>query len=78
MSSLLQRSSIPPCPACGGQRVGAPCYEGALGYTSKMGIRHVSPLTALVCTNCGQTTLYAANMEALREELRKHPEGFTY
>lgn len=79
MSSPSQQPSIAPCPACGGQRVGALAYEGAIGRRQgKFGTAHVSGLTALVCTVCGQVTFYVGNMETLKEELRKHPEGFTY
>ena len=79
MSSSLQQPSISPCPACGGQRIGAPAYEAGIGRkVGKYGKILVSGLTALVCTVCGQVTFYVANMEKLKEELRKYPESFTY
>jgi hypothetical protein len=50
-----------------------------IGREAKMGgVAAVVRLRALACTACGLTTLYAENVEKLKEELRKHPEGFTY
>ncbi len=78
-SPFQQPSTIPPCPACGGQRIGAPCYEGALGRRVwQSGTAHVSALRVLACINCGQATLYVADMEAFKKALQKYPEGFTY
>jgi hypothetical protein len=77
MSVVLPPPSIPPCPASGGQRVGAPCYEGALGRGTNA-ISHVSRLRALACTACGHVTVYVENMSAFQQALRKHPDGFTY
>jgi hypothetical protein len=79
MSSDPMHPTIPPCPSCGGQRVGALCYEGMIGREAKMGgVAAVVRLKALVRTVCGQTTLYAESIETLKKELLKHPEGFTY
>lgn len=79
MSNQAQQSTIAPCPACGGQRVGAPCYEGGIGRANKTGgVSYVAGLKALVCTVCGLATLYVNNVETLKKELLKHPEGFTY
>jgi hypothetical protein len=77
MSFVLPHPSIPPCPDCGGQRVSAPCFEGALGRGAS-GSFHVSRLRALACTACGHVTLYVEDMQALQKALRKHPDGFTY
>ena len=77
MSLGPPQPSIPPCPACGGQRVSAPCHEGALGRGT-IGTFHVSRLRALACTACGHVTLYVEDMEAFQKALHKHPDGFTY
>jgi hypothetical protein len=63
----LQRPKLPPpqptpCPECGGQRVIAAATQSmrvgrppgfALGWLG------TSPMWAVVCVNCGMTTLYA-------------------
>jgi hypothetical protein len=75
--SPSQPSPVTSCPACGGQRVGTPCYEGSLGRQGAVGISQICRLYALVCVTCGQmTTLSAASLEAFREALRKHPQDF--
>jgi len=79
MNSSPQQPSISPCPACGGQRIGAPAYKAGIGRKQgKYAMLHVSSLKALVCMVCGQVTFYIENMENLKEELRKYPESFTY
>ena len=41
-------------------------------------IAAVVRLKAFICMVCGQTSLHVADMETLKKEVLKHPEGFTY
>ena len=71
--------TIAPCPQCGGQRIGMACsQEMQLMRKSKIGYYSISEVTALVCLACGYTMFYAQNLPKIQEEVRKHPEGFTY
>jgi hypothetical protein len=75
-----QQPSIPPCPQCGGQRVGMECPSDMLlrRYNSASAAGIVSGMHALVCVNCGNVMLYADSLPKLHEELRKHPYDFKY
>lgn len=58
-----------PCPECGGQRVEA--KGNGYMYINKpsagaASLFSGSPLRALVCTNCGYTTLYVKEPDKLR------------
>lgn len=61
MSDMTPPATPSPCPECGGERVNASCdYHMNVQVTAEGAFfPKTSPLQALVCTNCGYTTLYA-------------------
>lgn len=38
----------------------------------------ISGVTAVVCTGCGRTTLFANDLGRITEEVRKHPGDFEW
>ena len=73
-SPLPPASRVPPCPACGAQRVGMPCGADMGIARHKGGVQIISPLKALVCLTCGHTTFVPTNLAAVREEAVKNPQ----
>jgi hypothetical protein len=79
MINQPSQPTIPPCPQCGGQRIGTECpQEMQLLRSTSFSLHSVSGLKALVCLACGYTMLYAENLPKIQEAVRKHPEGFKY
>ncbi|GAA3151910.1 hypothetical protein JOF29_002474 [Kribbella aluminosa] len=76
-------STLPPCTSCGGQQIGN--LEVISQYT--VGIhpagrslwkRPLSTLSAVACLNCGLTTFFAGQLDALRTETQKKPQDFLW
>jgi predicted nucleic-acid-binding Zn-ribbon protein len=77
MDSHAQPSSFPPCPECGGRRIGT--RAGAHVALVRQGetFEHlISGFRALVCTACGYTNFYADNLQKLNQEMKQHPDDF--
>jgi hypothetical protein len=83
MSTPEQAPRIPPCPSCGGQRV------GNLGLTSHHHVglhpngrslwsEPMSAVNAVVCLNCSEVTLFAAGLDKIRAAAQEHPDWFTW
>jgi hypothetical protein len=71
--------TIPPCPQCGGQRIGMGCSRDMqLMREGKIGSYSTSGLKAFVCMRCGYTMFYAEDLPKIQEAVRKHPGDFTY
>lgn len=75
--------TLPPCASCGGQRIGnlEVISQQAVGIhpsSRSLWRRPLSSLSAVVCLNCGLTTLYAGDLAAIREEAQKKPEDFLW
>lgn len=78
-----QARTIPPCPICGGARLGNFILSGQFA-----GIRPVtkppasqqplSTLAAVVCLTCGNVELGAHDLPRIRQLAEEHPERFTY
>jgi DNA-directed RNA polymerase subunit RPC12/RpoP len=58
-SELKDKQQFPPCPECGAERIFAYLSEGTYVAPSRFSFAKTSQLNAVVCTNCGLTTLYA-------------------
>ena len=83
MSASPPAPRLPPCPSCRGQLI------GNLGVVSQYGVgvhphgrtlwsKPLSGLDAVVCLNCGQAMLFAAELMKLRQEAQQHPERFNW
>ncbi len=61
-----QQPQIPPCRECGGQRVPVNVSQEMRWAT---GIMYTSAhrFSALICINCGHSSLYAQNFQDLRQ-----------
>jgi len=81
------RSAIPPCSACGGQRIGGLQLAG--GKANKIGLwphaqrrswvwQAFVDVDALVCLSCGNVNLVANDMATLRRAAEQHPERFIW
>lgn len=57
-----------PCPECGGQRVGVWCSRPMEVADKPHFAHHKSLLKAVLCTQCGLTTLYAAKPHIFQKE----------
>jgi len=68
MNDTAQPYNTTPCPECGSQRVWSPI--GPQTYLMPKLFSYIR-LQALVCINCGHTTLYAEEPERLRQKLRR-------
>jgi hypothetical protein len=83
MTDVPEQRPIPPCPDCGGRRV------GGLGLTGRgahyMGLwprkRHrftgnekLAAVEAYVCLACGYVKFYADDLATLRRAAEEHPE----
>jgi ribosomal protein L40E len=55
----LKNRQFPPCSECGAERVFAYIADSAYITASRFSMTKTSPLDAVMCTNCGLTTLYA-------------------
>jgi hypothetical protein len=73
---------IPPCSACGGQRVGNIRLIGQVVGLQPAGktiwTEPMSQINAVVCLNCGLTDIYAAGLDKIREAAQEHPDWFTW
>src|SRR5262249_40200437 len=71
-------STIPPCPQCGGKRVGGliNTMDSRVRFETLQD-RSAAKFRVLVCTACGFTALYA-DTEELAQALQKHPKEFLY
>lgn len=80
MASPYPPTRLPRCELCGGTQVGNLAVWGAgLQPTSRTVWANVlSELTAIVCLGCGNSKLFAANLDKVRAEARAHPERFTW
>jgi hypothetical protein len=72
---------IPPCEACGGQRVGnfdvvSNSHVGLHPAGKTLWARPLSGLAGVVCLTCGLTSFYAADLAAIRIEAQKSPHLF--
>lgn len=82
-----QPQRIPPCPDCGGTRVGdllvgaqGANFTGVIprGQPSFLGFRSVARLVAYVCLQCGNVKLYMDDLAWLQDAARQHPEWFRW
>jgi hypothetical protein len=80
MTPFSQQPTIPPCAACGGRRVtGKDTIHLGLGEVRlTAGNTPLAGTAVVVCTNCGQITLYADNLARLHEAIQKHPDHFRW
>lgn len=83
MSNPQPAAQIPPCQSCGGQRVGnfgltSQHYVGLHPHGKKLWARPMSAVNAVVCLNCGETTLFAAELDKLRAAVQENPDWFTW
>ena len=76
--TLPTQPTLRPCLECGGQRVRMPGFELAIGKRGFIGIQLLSQLDAVVCLNCGYTSLYAGDLPAVQEEVRKQPQKYQF
>lgn len=79
----MQAGRIPPCAACGGQRVGnldlTGAYQVGLHPSGKtLWARPLSTLNAVVCLNCGLTSFYATDLGDIRTEAQQSPHLFSW
>lgn len=78
MNQQPQLSQIPPCPQCGGKRVGGKINTpDSRTRFEDMKERSAAELRAFVCTACGYAAWYA-NTEELAKAIQKHPGDFLY
>ena len=77
MSTYQAGEAFPrPCPECGGTRIVARVGEADLRRQVVRPPSAFCYLFAVVCLHCGQTTLFADDLKALRQQLEKHPRDF--
>lgn len=77
MESHTQPSSFPPCPECGGRRIGTRTGTYVVLIRQGAAFEHpISKFRTLVCTTCGYTNFYADNLQKLNQEVQQHPEDF--
>jgi hypothetical protein len=65
-----------PCPECEGTRIVTTAGEADLRRLVSSPITSICRLFAVVCIQCGHTTLFADNLKSLRKQLEKHPKDF--
>ncbi len=65
MNKAIEQAANKPCPECGGQRVVA--RVSARGVFISTGILSSTITIPVSCTNCGYTTLYAADPDKVRK-----------
>lgn len=72
--------SLPRCELCGGTQVGNLTVMGAgMNPNGRMAWANpTSMLTAVVCLQCGNTKLFAADLDRVRAEAQSHPERFSW
>ncbi|MFD7160941.1 hypothetical protein ACFV9C_40600 [Kribbella sp. NPDC059898] len=75
--------TLPPCVSCGGQQIGnlEVISQQAVGIHPigrSLWKRPMSSLSAVVCLNCGLTSLFAGQLDAIREEVQKKPQDFLW
>ncbi|BDD84074.1 hypothetical protein TPB0596_38370 [Tsukamurella pulmonis] len=80
MQPVAHPPSLPRCELCGGTQVGNLSVPGAWlnpnGRTAR--VTTLSRLAAVVCLQCGNTTLFATDLDKVRREAQAHPERFTW
>lgn len=77
MNPYAQQPTLPPCPECGGRRVGTRCGQRMMLIRQGETWQHdITSFRALVCITCGYTNLYADNLSKLNQEVENHPEDF--
>lgn len=83
-----QTRRIPPCPDCGGTRVGALYLADGQGWSTSL-VRPpkrrlwwrndaLAKLVAFVCVSCGHVKLYADDLARLQAATYEHPEWFRW
>jgi len=65
-----------PCPECEGTRIVTTTGEADLRRQVYYPSSTYSKLFAVVCIQCGHTTLFADDLKSLRQQLEKHPKDF--
>jgi len=75
MSTYQAGEAFPrPCPECGGTRIVTRVGEADLRRQVVSPPSACCYLFAVVSIDCGQTTLFADDLKALRQQLEKHPQ----
>jgi predicted nucleic-acid-binding Zn-ribbon protein len=70
MNEGIEQAANKPCPECGGQRVVTKATTGANLYIVT-GVMSGTMTIPICCTNCGYTTLYAAEPYKVRNHYLK-------
>jgi hypothetical protein len=65
-----------PCPECEGTRIVTMVGEADLRRRVCEPSSYYSRLFAVVCLQCGHTTLFADDLKSLRQQLEKRPKDF--
>jgi predicted nucleic-acid-binding Zn-ribbon protein len=69
MNEVIEQATNKPCPECGGQRVAT--QTTSTGVFISTGMMSGTMTVPVCCTNCGYTTLYAAEPDKVRNHYLK-------